>query len=602
MGLDGRSGVDLPGFVGESRGMVIRNSILLLFALLTIVSAAENAATKRLHALFEKEWSADMRADPVWASILGDRRWNDEWGDNGLKAQFRAEFRYREAIKELGRIDRDALSKADQLNFDLFKYQSEQRVARLQMMLYLTPMNHRWGIQTANQQADALRFETEKDYSDWIGRMRRFPQYVDQTIELMREGMRRQILQPRAVMQRVPKQLDQQIVKEPEQSPFYKPFRSLHRNIKSSTQLRLEAEAWTAVKEHVVPAFEKLKTFLTKEYNPACYKSVGAWQWPHGKRAYEFLAKDFTTTQMTPNEIHRLGLSEVKRIREEMEAIKDKVEFKGDLKAFFEHLRSDPKFFFKTGDELLQAYRARSRVIDPMMVKLFKTLPRMPYGIEKIPDLVAPDTTTAYYRWPAPDGSRAGTYFVNLYNPETRPKWEMMALSLHEAVPGHHLQIALAQELESLPKFRRHSPVTAYVEGWGLYAESLGDEVGLYDDPYDKFGQLTYEMWRAIRLVVDTGIHYKQWSRDKAIDFFMENAPKTRQDAVNEVDRYIAWPGQALAYKIGQMKIQQLRKRATTALGDAFDVRLFHDEVLLSGAVPLELLEKRIDAWIARQR
>lgn len=582
--------------------MVFRNSFLLLLSLVMVAPAAENAAAKRLHSLFDREWNADMRDGPVWASILGDRRWNDQWGDHGLRAQFKREIRCQEAIKELGRIDRNVLSKGDQLNFDLFKYQLEQRVHRLRMMLYLTPMNHRWGIQTANQQADALRFETEKDYSDWIGRMTRFPQYVDQTIEVMREGMRRKILQPRAVMQRVPKQLDKQIVEDPEQSPFYKPFHSFHRKISSADQLRLEAEAWTAVKEYVVPAFVKLKTFLTNEYNPACFKAVGAWQWPHGKRAYEFLAKDFTTTQMTPNEIHDLGLSEVKRIRAEMEAIRDKVEFKGDLKAFFEHLRTDPKFFFKTGEELLQAYRARSRVIDPMMVKLFKTLPRMPYGIEKIPDLVAPDTTTAYYRWPAPDGSRAGTYFVNLYQPETRPKWEMMALSLHEAMPGHHLQIALAQELESLPKFRRHLSVTAYIEGWGLYAESLGDEVGLYDDPYDKFGQLTYEMWRAIRLVVDTGIHYKKWKREKAIDFFMENAPKTRQDVVNEVDRYIAWPGQALAYKVGQLKIQQLRKRAAGALGDAFDVRLFHDEVLLSGAVPLEILEKRIDSWINQQR
>lgn len=582
--------------------MIVRIFCLLLVALGLPVAAADSPAKNKLHALFDREWDYEMEQDPVWASILGDRRWNDQWGEHSAHDYFMREKHYRELLKELDRLNPSLLSAEDRLNYDLFRYAAEQNVKRLGLLTFLMPMNHRWGIQTANQQADALRFETVKDYEDWIGRMTRFPTYVEQTIGLMKQGMVRKILQPKVVMQRVPRQLDKQIVEDPEQSPFYKPFRKFHRNIPANVQLRLESEAWTAIKESVVPAFRKLRKFLTAEYIPACFDKVGAWQWPHGARAYDFLAKDFTTTSMTPAEIHEIGLSEVKRIRNGMEAIRKQVGFAGDLKAFFEHLRTDKKFFFQNGEQLLAAYRAMSRVIDPTMVKLFKTLPRMPYGIEPVPELAAPDTTTAYYRWPSPDGSRAGTYFVNLYQPETRPKWEMMALSLHEAVPGHHLQIALAQELKSLPKFRRHLGVTAYIEGWGLYAESLGEEVGLYDDPYDKFGQLTYEMWRAVRLVVDTGIHSKRWSRDRAIEFFMENAPKTRQDVVNEVDRYISWPGQALAYKVGQMKIQELRRRAASSLGDGFDVRLFHDEVLLSGAVPLAILEKRIDAWIARQK
>jgi uncharacterized protein (DUF885 family) len=565
-------------------------------------SAADNPASKSLHALFDREWDYEMRQDPVWASILGDRRWNDEWADHSAHSHFMREKHYGEVLKELAAFNVSFLSAEDRLNYDLFQYSVQKKAERLKLMIWLMPMNHRWGIQTANQNADALRFETEKDYEDWIRRMIRFPQYVDQTIAVMKQGIIRKILQPKVVMQRVPRQLDKQIVADPEQSPFYQPFRKFPQDLPARSQLRLETEAWTAIKEHVVPAFEKLRKFLTREYIPACFDSVGAWQWPHGARAYDFLAKDFTTTALTPAQIHEIGLSEVKRIRNEMEGIRSKVGFVGDLPAFFEHLRTDEKFFFRTGDELLQSYRSMSRVVDPLMVKLFRTLPRTPYGIEKIPDLTAPDTTTAYYRWPAPDGSRAGTYFVNLYQPETRPKWEMMALSLHEAVPGHHLQIALAQELKSLPKFRRHLNVTAYQEGWGLYAESLGAEVGLYDNPYDKFGQLTYEMWRAVRLVVDTGIHAKRWERKRAIDFFMENAPKTRQDVVNEVDRYISWPGQALAYKIGQMKIQELRRRAAAALGSVFDVRVFHDEVLLSGAVPLAILEKRIDGWIATQK
>jgi len=289
-------------------------------------------------------------------------------------------------------------------------------------------------------------------------------------------------------------------------------------------------------------------------------------------------------------------------VRDEMNAIVKKVGFHGDLGAFFTHLRQDPKFFYKTPEELFDGYASIVKRIEPRLVRVFRTLPRMPFGLEAIPANVAPDTTTAYYRQPAEDGSRAGTYFVNLYKPEARPKWEMMALSVHESVPGHHLQIALAMEQTNVPTFRKHAHFTAFIEGWGLYAEYLGEDLDLYKDPYSKFGQLTYEMWRAIRLVVDTGMHSFKWDRKKAIDFFKENAAKTENDIVNEIDRYIIMPGQALAYKIGQLKLFELRHRAKDKLGARFDLRAFHDVALRSGAVPLSVLERNIDAFIAGQQ
>jgi prolyl oligopeptidase len=305
---------------------------------------------------------------------------------------------------------------------------------------------------------------------------------------------------------------------------------------------------------------------------------------------------------MSPDDIHRLGLDEVRRIRDAMQAIIDEVDFSGSFQDFLVLLRNDPQFYFSNPDDLYEAYLATSKRIDPELVRLFGKLPRMPYGVKPIPDSIAPDTTTAYYTSPAADGSRAGIYWVNLYKPEVRPKYEIEVLTVHEAMPGHHLQIALQQELGDLPNFRRYGGFTAFVEGWGLYSESLGYDLGLYEDPYSRFGQLTYEMWRAVRLVVDTGIHYKGWTREQAIDFFKDNAAKTELDIVNEIDRYIGMPGQALAYKIGQLKMQAIRKRAEIALGDKFDVRAFHDELLGAGALPLDLLEQRMDAWIATQR
>jgi uncharacterized protein (DUF885 family) len=423
---------------------------------------------------------------------------------------------------------------------------------------------------------------------------------VDQNIALMQEGMRTNTLLPKVIVSKVLPQVTTLATQPPEESGFFKPFTSFPDSIPAADRERLRAAGLTRVRTRVQPAFQKLQTFLEREYLPRAYDRVGWSETSGGGAAYAFFARQFTTTSLTPQQIHDIGLAEVARIRSEMEAIKASVGFTGTLAEFFTYLRTDPRFFHKTGPELLTAYRALSKRVDPELVKVIRTLPRLPYGVVPIPDAVAPNTTTAYANFGSADGTRPAYYFVNLYKPETRPTWEMLALTLHEAVPGHCLQGSVAQELGDVPEFRRHAGFTAYVEGWALYAESLGEEMGLYrDDPYAKFGQLTYQMWRAVRLVVDTGMHVFGWARERAIRYFMDNAAKTELDVTNEIDRYISWPGQALAYKVGELKIWELRRKAEKALGPKFDLRDFNDVILRTGAVPLDLLEANVNEWIA---
>ena len=562
---------------------------------------SRNPATQALHALFEEEWERGMRENPEEATYRGDKRYNDRWTDMSMAAIQSRMDGDRKALQRARAIDRSALSAADQLHYDVFVWDLEKAVERQAYREYLRPVSQRGGIQNAEGIAELLPFASTQDYRDWLARMRALPTVIGQTQALMREGVAAGNTPPRVLMQRIPGQVQAQLVDDPTKSPFYKPFAKFADTVPEADRAALQAEAKQIISTQLVPAYRGFLAFFNDEYLPKTRESIAAVDLPDGKAYYDFVAGYFTTTDLTADQIHQIGLKEVARIRAEMEKVKAEVGFEGTLAEFFEHLRTDPKFFYRTPQELFTAYEAMSKRIDPQLVKVFRTIPRLPYGVRPIPDNIAPDTTTAYYQPGAVDGTRAGFYYVNLYKPEVRPKWEMMALSLHEAVPGHHFQFARGMELPDVPMFRRIGYFVAYGEGWGLYAERLGYDMGLYDDPYDRMGQLAYDMWRAVRLVVDTGMHSKGWSRDQAIAFFMDNSPKTRQDVVNEIDRYIGWPGQALAYKIGQLKISELREKAAKRLGPKFDLREFNDAVLETGSVPLSALEKHIGAWVSRR-
>jgi len=579
-------------------------SLLLCLALWPVlaIAAPDPAAGKALHALFDADWERQLKESPVGASFLGDPRYNDRWADLSPAAIEASEQAVRDSRVQLLAIDRAALSEADQLNYDIYLRQLDDQIAGYAFPTEFMPVSHQGGVHSiADSLLQSLRFEGEKDYADWIARLRAYGVYMDQTIALMRQGMASGWTPPKAIMVRVPAQIAAQIVARPEDSSYYAPFVTMSSNVSAAEQAKLRAQASAAITATVMPALKRFQVFFNEEYLPAARSSAAAGDLPNGKAYYDYLARYYTTTDMGAAQIHELGLKEVARIRAEMEKIRVEVGFKGDLPAFFSYLRNDPKFHYNSSEQLLTAYRAMAKRIDPELTRLFATLPRAPYGVVPIPEKLAPDSTTAYYNAGSADGRRAGAYNVNLYKPETRLIWEMLPLTIHEAVPGHHLQISIANELPDQPMFRRQGSFTAFVEGWALYAEQLGYDMNLYADPYDRMGQLSYEMWRAVRLVIDTGMHSQGMTRQEAIDYFKANAPKSDNDITNEVDRYLATPGQALAYKLGQMDISRLRAKAKASLGERFDLRTFHDQVLGGGALPLSVLDARMDAWIDAQ-
>ncbi len=564
--------------------------------------AAKKPANAPLLKLFDQVWQEDLVDDPLAATQLGDTRYNDKLPDMSQVALDARNARNFQRLITLRKIKKDKLDKVDLLNYDLFERELNDRINADTYKSHLYAIRTFDGPQLLTEVAEYAPFSTVKDYDNWIARINASGVYFDQWIALLQVGVNERRTQPRVVINKVLEQIKPQLVTNPEESGFYKPFRNMPAGIPQPEKDRLQAAAKAAIQTTGVPAYQRLDKFLREVYLPGSRDSVGIKDTPDGDQYYRNRVAHFTTVvNQSPTAIHNQGLAEVKRIRAEMEKTLEGINFLGNLDQFLVFLRTDDRFYYKTPEELMAAYEKTARAIEPQLPKLFGKLPKTPFGIRAIPAASAPTTTTAYYQPPSLDGSRPGNYYVNLYKPESRPIWEIEALTAHEAVPGHHLQIALAYEIKGMPEFRRNAGYTAFVEGWALYAESLGYELGLYTDQFSKIGQLNYDMWRAVRLVVDTGIHQFGWSRDQAIYFFRQNTGKSDQDIQNEVDRYISWPGQALAYKIGQLKIQALRAEAEKALGQRFDIRAFHDKLLGSGALPLSVVETDMRAWIAEQ-
>jgi len=574
-----------------------------------------NDEAAKLHRLFDEEWEWTLREFPEYATNVGDNRYNDKLTDLSTEAMERRKAHERELAKRTREIDRSRLTGQDVLSYDLFLREAEWSVSRqrfplgkiplfggsVAVPLEWKPVSQMHGIHLDIPALPrSMPFRVAKDYDNFLARLAAYPKQIDQIIEIMKHSIASGWMPPLAPMRRVPAQIEAQLVDDATKSPLYKTFERFPRDIDESERSRLTQKTRAAILEAVVPALKSFNEFIKNTYLPACRQDITTSNLPGGGAYYEFLVHRFTTTQLSAQEIHELGKREVDRIRKEMDEVISQTGFDGAFPAFLQFLRTDPSFYFAKSQEILPAYRDIAKRVDPELPKLFAELPRAAYGVREMP---AYEGERAEYYSPGTSDSTSAGYF-NAYtgNVKSRPKYQMDALFLHEGVPGHHLQIARAQELRGLPQFRRNGGYNAYGEGWALYAESLGEDLGLYRDPYSKFGQLSLEVWRACRLVVDTGIHAMGWSREQAIDYLKERTGLSENFIVAEVDRYIAWPAQALGYKIGELKIKELRAKASKALGAKFDIRKFHNAVIDDGDLPLDLLEQRIDQWIESQR
>ena len=561
----------------------------------------ESMADKDFKNYLAESWEMSLSQSPIYASMLGDKRFNTEIVSNSADEIKKRKLKVIDSYDEFKTFNINDLSESNRLNYMILDKDFSLEIDSHNYPEHFMDLNQRGGIQSFYETGSRMIFSSYQDYKDWLTRLEKYTSNIKNANANYKNGLELGYTQPKHITTYVLEQIESMVAADIVNNPYLKVFNEASLEIVTPDEKdELILSAQKLIKESLNPAYSDLAKFLRNEYIPNSRDSIGIKDVPNGSEWYEYLARYHTTTDLTPDEIHEIGLTEIKRIRAEMEDIIASVKWSGDFNSFLDFLRTDKRFYYDNADDLFDAYLIMSKKIDPLLPLIFKDFQKAPYGVTEIPMESAPYTTTAYYN--SPSKGRPGYYYVNLYKPESRPKYEIPVLSVHEAVPGHHFQISIAQEMENVPEFRKHQSFTSFVEGWALYSEELGEHMGLYDDPYDKFGQLTYDMWRAIRLVVDTGMHYKDWSRDDAIDLFVNNTAKSILDIENEVDRYIAWPGQALAYKIGQLKILELRTKAEKELGDKYDIKDFHYEVLKRGSVPLSVLESYINEWIESKK
>ena len=592
-------------------------SVALAFAVAPSLSTAATDApaaaqqpgdrAARLNALYADYWEAALELNPLQATYIGDSRYNAELPDT-FSAEHRAKALafWREWLAKAEAIGDDGLQGQDRLSHAIFVRDLQSDIEGERFPAWKMPLNQFYNLAGQFAQlgsgSGAQPFRTVKDHEDWLARASHLPQLLRTMQDNMRTGMRDGVVQPRVLMEKVLPQLDALIKDKPEDTLFWRPVATFADGVPAGEHARLQAAYRTLIADQLMPAYRELRRFVAEEYLPACRDTVSLAALPDGEAWYAYRARQSTTTDLTPAQIHQIGLDEVARIHGEMEAVRKKVGFDGTLAEFFAFVGGDKRFEFATEDELLADYRALEVKVNQRVPALFSLTPKAAFEIRSVEAFRAQSAAGGSYMRPSEDGTRPGIFYVNTYDLPSRKRWDAESLFLHEAIPGHHFQIALQQELTGLPKFRRFGGETAFTEGWGLYAESLGGELGLYTDPYQYFGRLQAEMWRAIRLVVDTGLHSKGWTREQVIAYMKANSATNDTEAVAEAERYIAIPGQALAYKIGELKIRELRARAEAALGDRFDLRAFHAEVLQDGSLPLAALEAKIDRWIAARK
>lgn len=568
-----------------------------------VFSQSPSESSKSFNQLLDDIWQYEMSVSPVSATSYGIHEYDDSLSDNSPQALAAEDKQYRLFLAELDKIDSHNFTRSEQITLLIQRQQLQDHIDQYHFNAHYMPLNSESGFHSSLAfLPQSTRFKTLADYQNYLKRLAQFPRYFAQQIHWMKKGIAAGIVQPKAVLTGYEDSISAFIKQSPQESSYFSPFKELdNTSLSLPDKQALLNQANDIISQQVFPAYQHYYDFFVNEYLPNSKLSIAAQSWPNGRAYYQNRSDHYTTTNMSVEAIHTLGLAEVKRIREEMQHIVDKLGFAGNINAFIDYLRSDPRFYAKTGEELLMHASFIAKKMDARLPQLFNLLPRTPYGVAPVPDNIAPKYTTGRYVGPTRD-DQPGYYWVNTYALDKRPLYALTALTLHEAVPGHHLQISLASEMQDLPNVRRYGYLSAFGEGWGLYSEFLGKEVGMYENPYDEFGRLSYEMWRACRLVVDTGMHIKEWSKQQAIDYMLENTALSEHNIRTEVDRYISWPGQALSYKIGELTIKRLRREAEQALGDKFDIRAFHHAVLEHGSIPLSILEQNIQQYIASKQ